>query len=394
MVNFTHNALRIMRKIKRGVTMGNPFVFSKEVGEKNFCNRKNEIKELLGFARSSQNVMIFSQRRFGKTSLIKEVIKRAKKENILTVYVDLYAALSETHLVKIYSEAVSNSLLSKTEKAFKNAGKLFKQLRPLLTHDDEGKPIFRVDIDKSKTISLFEDVIESVNRTVEKKKKKAIIVFDEFQQLGQFKNDRAEKILRTHIQKHQNIAYFFMGSKKHLIIDMFNNINRPFYKLAAPYPLEKIPKEELVIFISEKFENTGRKIDKESASLIVDVCESHPYYVQYLCHVVWENTKTGERINSDIIKEGINVLLKRTSPTYEATWTLLTTKQKKVMETIAKMSEEDKMFSAEIIDRFDLGALSSLQRSLESLIDKDLIDKEKDKYAIVDLFLKKWIRSL
>ena len=97
---------------KIGGTVENPFVFSKEVGDKNGCNRKKEIKELLGFARSSQNAMIFSQRRFGKTSLIKEVLKRAKKEGILTVYVDLYAVLSEEQLVKSYSEAVSNSLLS------------------------------------------------------------------------------------------------------------------------------------------------------------------------------------------------------------------------------------------------------------------------------------------
>ena len=373
--------------------MDNPFVFSKEVGEENFCNRKKEIKELLGFARSSQNAMIFSQRRFGKTSLIKEVLKRVKKEGILTVYVDLYAVLSETQFVKSYSEAVSNSLLSKTERAFKNAGQLFRQLQPVLTHDDEGKPVFRVDIDRAKTIPLLEDVIDSVKRTVEKKRKKAVIVFDEFQQIGEFKNDRVEKTLRTHIQKHQDISYFFMGSKKHLITDMFNNTNRPFYKLAAPYPLKKIKKEELVTFISKKFKNEGRKIDKETASSIVDICEHHPYYVQYLCYIIWENTKTGEAIDRGKVETGINVLLEWTSPTYEATWGLLTTKQKKVLETIAKMSEEEKMFSAELIDRFALGTPSSLQRSLKSLVDKDLVDKEKDKYTIIDLFLKKWINK-
>ncbi|MFH1847105.1 MAG: ATP-binding protein [Candidatus Omnitrophota bacterium] len=373
--------------------MRNPFVFSKEVEGKNFCNRKKEIKELSGFVRSSQNVMIFSQRRFGKTSLIKEVLRQARKEGILTVYVDLYAVLSEEQLVKAYSEAVSNSLLSKTEKAFKNAGKLFKQLQPVLTHDDEGKPVFKVDIDRAKTIPLLEDVIDSANRTVEKKRKKAVIVFDEFQQIGQFKNDRAEKILRTHIQKHQNISYFFMGSKKHLIMDMFNNTNRPFYKLAAPYPLKKIGKTELVVFISEKFKNEEKRIDEDTASSIIEICECHPYYVQYLCYVIWENTKTGEIINCGKVADGIKVLLEWTSPTYEATWGLLTTKQKKVMETVAKMSEEEKIFSAEVINRFGLGAPSSLQRSLKSLIDKDLVDKENDKYTIIDLFFKKWINK-
>ncbi|MFH1394658.1 MAG: hypothetical protein ABIH09_00675, partial [Candidatus Omnitrophota bacterium] len=90
---------------------------------------------------------------------------------------------------------------------------------------------------------------------------------------------------------------------------------------------------------------------------------------------------------------GVKILLEWTSPTYEATWSLLTTQQKKVMETIAQMSEEEKMFSAELINRFGLGTPSSLQRSLKSLIDKDLIDKEKDKYTIIDLFLKKWIKK-
>ncbi len=378
---------------KKGDTVKNPFVFSKEVRDKDFCNRKKEIKDLLGFARSSQNVMIFSQRRFGKTSLVKEVLKRARKEGLLTVYVDLYASLSEEQLVKSYSEAVSNSLLSKTEKAFKNAGKLFKQLQPVLTHDDEGKPVFKVDVDLSKTIPLFEDVIDSVNRAVEKKRKKAVIVFDEFQQIGQFKNDRAEKVLRTHIQKHQNISYFFMGSKKHLIIDMFNNTNRPFYRLAAPYPLKKIKEEELTAFISKKFKDEERKINKETAASIVGICESHPYYVQYLCYIIWENTKTGEMIDSDKVAAGIKVLLEWTSPTYEATWSLLTTKQKKVLEAIAKMSEEEKMFSAELISRFGLGTPSSLQRSLKSLIDKDIVDREKDKYTIIDLFLKRWINK-
>jgi len=374
--------------------VGNPFVFSKEVSEKNFCNRKKEIKELSGFARSSQNAMIFSQRRFGKTSLVKEVLRKVGSEGILTVYVDLYAALSEQQLVKIYSEAVTNSLLNKTEKAFKNAGRLFKQLQPVLTHNDEGKPVFKVDVDRAKTIPLLEDVIASTNRIVEKKKKKAVVVFDEFQQVGQFKTDRAEKILRTHMQKHQNISYFFMGSKKHLIIDMFNNMNRPFYKLATPYPLKKIKKEELVVFISGKFNRNGRKTDKGTASWIVDMCECHPYYVQYLCYIIWENTKTGELIRHDKVEDGINTLLEWALPTYEATWDLLTIKQKKVLEAISNMSEKEKMFSADLINRFGLGTPSSLQLSLKSLVDKELVDKENDKYSIVDLFFKKWINKM
>ena len=54
--------------------MDNPFVYGKEVSGCNFCNRKSEIKELCRDAINSQNVIIFSQRRLGKTSLIREVL--------------------------------------------------------------------------------------------------------------------------------------------------------------------------------------------------------------------------------------------------------------------------------------------------------------------------------
>ena len=59
--------------------MKNPFIYGKEVSGANFCNRKKEIKELCCNAHNSQNVIIFSQRRFGKTSLIKEVMKKERK---------------------------------------------------------------------------------------------------------------------------------------------------------------------------------------------------------------------------------------------------------------------------------------------------------------------------
>ncbi|MEA2081432.1 MAG: hypothetical protein U9O97_01640 [Elusimicrobiota bacterium] len=60
----------------------NPFIYGEEVKGKYFCNRKSEIKELLRDIKNSQNITIFSPRRFGKTSLIKEVLR--KTEGLLT----------------------------------------------------------------------------------------------------------------------------------------------------------------------------------------------------------------------------------------------------------------------------------------------------------------------
>ena len=80
--------------------MKNPFAYGKEVSGENFCNRKEEIKELSQDVNNSQNVIIFSQRRFGKTSLIKEVLRRCKAKGVIVVYVDLYSVLTEEDFVQ------------------------------------------------------------------------------------------------------------------------------------------------------------------------------------------------------------------------------------------------------------------------------------------------------
>ena len=53
----------------------NPFIYGEEVSGEYFCDREEEIKELLRDIENSQNVIIFSPRRYGKTSLIKEVLR-------------------------------------------------------------------------------------------------------------------------------------------------------------------------------------------------------------------------------------------------------------------------------------------------------------------------------
>ena len=69
--------------------MKNPFVYGEEVTGEAFWNRGNEIKELTQDIKNGQNVIIFSTRRYGKTSLIKNALEKVRREGVLTVYGDL-----------------------------------------------------------------------------------------------------------------------------------------------------------------------------------------------------------------------------------------------------------------------------------------------------------------
>ena len=201
--------------------------------------------------------------------------------------------------------------------------------------------------------------------------------------------------MRSSIQRHENISYIFMGSKKHLISYMFNDPNKPFYKSAKSFPLGKIARRELLDFINSKFEKTGKELSEGLAEEIIETCECHPYYVQYLCHILWERTRDKIKpVDGKDFSGSLELLLERESPTYEATWDLLTVKQRQVLTALARAVQGEKLFSMIFLRKHGLGSASSVQRIIHSLTKKDLVDKEGDSYGIIDVFFKKWLLKL
>ena len=81
--------------------MENPFSYTGIVRGDAFCNRQTEQTELLKFIKGSQNVLLFSHRRYGKSSLIYKLFNRLERQRpkIDTLYVELYGTLSEKDFV-------------------------------------------------------------------------------------------------------------------------------------------------------------------------------------------------------------------------------------------------------------------------------------------------------
>jgi len=372
----------------------NPFIFDSLASNENFCNREKEIEELLGDIRSSHNVIIFSQRRYGKTSLIKKVLDLAKLEGFLTIYTDMYHILNEGDMVKVYAKALALTMEGSIEEIFQTLKTIFSSLRPKITVDADGKPEFTFGVESGRDpIMDLEEVIESVDKYTDKKGIKAAVVFDEFQRIGQLQRaHRIEGIIRGKIQSHKRISYIFMGSKKHLIFDMFSDPTRPLYGSGKMLHLEKIAPKHLKAFIINRFHLTGKHIPKEVASRLVDVCESHPYYTQYVSHSLWEITPLNYSITDIDLQNAIDLTISRISPRYESIWELLPLRQRQALIALANMAPNERLFSGDVILKYGLASAPSFRKALKRLVDKSLVDKDRNTFSIIDIFFKKWIQ--
>ncbi|MDQ7056419.1 MAG: hypothetical protein Q9M89_08215 [Persephonella sp.] len=140
-----------------------------------------------------------------------------------------------------------------------------------------------------------------------------------------------EKEIRTVIQNHgRNISYLFSGSKKSILTQIFSDKSRPFYKSVKKLPLKEIPLEEWIPFIQNKFEKTGKKIDKETIKEVFGICRGFPYYIQHICYVLWEVSK--EKVKEEDLDYAVNLVLEREEDSFWEEWSNLPPTQKKSLE--------------------------------------------------------------
>ena len=116
--------------------MQNPFAYSNYVTGESFCNRKKELSELLKYIKGSQNVLLYSHRRYGKSSLIRQLFREVqnKKLNIGTMYVELYGTISEKDFITRTFQGL-NQLESNFERLLKSVSKAIKNIKLNLSID-------------------------------------------------------------------------------------------------------------------------------------------------------------------------------------------------------------------------------------------------------------------
>jgi hypothetical protein len=375
--------------------MENPFTYGGVVGNGAFCNRVQELADLQQTMLSAGRCFVFAERRMGKTSLIRQALTKLPVRRCLPVYIDLWPTDGSASFASATARALALASETKAGKLLDLARSLFSRLRPSVTVDDRGQPTVEFGID---AINASEpdlgEVLEAPQKVARRAKKTVVVVFDEFQQITQYDNDLTERQLRSSIQHHKNVAYLFVGSRKHLLQNMFLDQSRPLYRAAAHYPLGPIATDHWQPFIASRFRKAKKRISKQCIARICEQTQGHPFYTQHLCHVLWSMLGPGDSVEEVSINRAVSELLRRESHAYVTLWETLTKNEQRLLRGLAASDVSPKPFSSEFTRRYGLRSASNSQRAVESLLQKDVIDREEASYIIVDRFLRLWLREL
>jgi len=374
----------------------NPFVYGKVARGASFTDREAEIEELIADIASGQNVIIFSPRRYGKTSLILEVLDRVKEEGSLTVYLDLFKVTSKEAFIAAYAKEIARLYRGGIRSMLRKVRALLPRLVPkVVVRSEETGVEMEFEFDpRAEKAPLLDDLFEAVATISSQQGKGAVVVFDEFQEIAGWDEDnQVERQMRAHFQLHESASYIFIGSKRHLMQELFQNKNRPFYRFGKHFPLGKIPRDEFAKFIQRCFKKTGFQVAPEAIDEILKITEDHPYYTQLLSHILWARLREEKEITKEDVHQGVQEIFLRESHAFHDLWDLLPLKARQLLVALAKESSGVRLYSNSFLQRHNLGSASSVQRAVERLQEEEILEKVDGEYQYTDVFFKRWIQE-
>lgn len=371
----------------------NPFLYSGEASGENFWDRERERKELKRDIIDCQKVVVYSKRRMGKTSLVKEVLKNLSQNQFVTAYIDLYPTNSVEDFIDRYASGISQAVRGPLDRALMEIKSILKSFTPALTVDDEGKPVFKIDFGrKVKKESLLDEVLDAFPAYCGKKGKQGVLVLDEFQQIASYdKKIKIEATIRSHFQGHNDVSYIFLGSKKHLLMEIFSAPNRPFYHSAKMFPLEDIERKTAIECVMKRFVKTKCKISPCIAEFLVGQAENNIYYTQKLSHAVWNIAIANDRVvDEKRVEEAFRSIVLENADYFRSMCELLTQHQLGALKVAANLKYGDKVFSKDFLKDHNWQR-DSLKQALDALVDKDIMSRDNGFYKIDDIFFRNWL---
>ena len=372
--------------------MESPFQFGKIVSGLSFTDRAKYLEILKHNLLSGISTILISPRRWGKSSLVKKCIRDNFSLNVQyrVVMIDLFKIRTEEEFFQVYAEQLLKSVSSKPAEIIEHAKAFFKKLVPKITISTDSANDFSFSFDIKELVRNRIEILDLAEKIAETKNLKIIFCIDEFQNIDRYTNTEAiQRELRASWQNHNRVTYCLYGSKRHMMRDMFNTSERPFYRFGDVIFLEKIEKHYWNTFIVESFARTGKKISEEFSNWVAEKMNMHPYYVQHLSHIVW--TLTERVVTAEILARAEKQIIETNMPFLLNEYESLSSGQINLLKAVC--AGESRLNSVEVLQTYKLGTSGNASKNKKTLEAQDVIDITQKGIEFIDPVFELWFKG-
>jgi hypothetical protein len=220
-------------------------------------------------------------------------------------------------------------------------------------------------------------------------------VLDEFQEISPIKG--LEGKLRNCLQMlDSTLPVIALGSKQHLLTQIFESPRKPFYKWGFSVELNPIAYEEYHDYMQSRFEVRSKQISLEASKYLQDRMKRVPESINRLCEHLLVNASI-KAITNESIDSAIRKITEDSQSIYSHLFVQFSSKERQVLVSVASFGA-----LTEPTGRKSLASMPNISKSQVPVLLKKILDTgtlgtrpSKDgalEYFIEDSFFEDYIR--
>lgn len=225
---------------------------------------------------------------------------------------------------------------------------------------------------------LYEEYKEDINGV--------FLFFDEFQIIKELGNDLTNFLwyMRSYIQKQNNVSYVFSGSMsvKDSLIEEIAGSNGAFGGRILTIEIKAFSHETTRNYLNEKAEYL--KFTDDGFDQFYECTKGVPFYINVFGNLLPKNIT----LDSDSVKENFIKFLPILASHFSNSWFRLNLQQQKILTTLL----DGPLNKSGIAKKLNVTS-GAIGRSLNTLLDKGLVEMENMQYYVPNSVFIAWLKN-
>lgn len=366
----------------------NPFITYGYESAEYFCDRKSETKEMVTMLANGNHVALISPRRMGKTGLIHHCFSQQEiQDRYNTFLIDIYATKNLQDMVYRMGQAIVGRLKPRGQSAIDGFLRFVTSLRTGISFDGQGNASWNIGIGDIKSPEF---TLEEIFNYLKMADKRCIVAIDEFQAIANYPERNVEELMRTYVQQCRNAVFVFSGSQKSMMSEMFSSPARPFYQSVSLMFLKPVALTEYETFAKGHFEKAGKQIADGVMGTIYERFDGVTWYLQKVLNQLFA---TSDNACIGDVDRAVRQIIGQNEEAYKDILYQLTARQRDLLVAVSREGKARQITGTPFIRHHHLTSASSVQKSAQSLVDRQLLTHHQGIYEVYDKFLSEWLHE-
>lgn len=352
-----------------------PFPYQGPLEPGQVHGRDNLVGDLVERVTARRVTALLGPRRYGKTSVLREVAARCSE--LSTVWVDLFEVASIADVAIRFDTALASAPEPFAIAAGQMAAAVSLNLGVIkveMSRPPRARP------DPAASFSLLLDVLVQGSL-----RSPTLLVLDEFSSMAAV--DGATGTLRTALQHHyREMGIVFAGSHPSMMRAMFTERAQPFFGQADLVDTPPLELGALAGIIADGFNASGRRAGV-AGSAVAEFTAGHPQRAMQLADACWRGTPPGESCDQPRFGEALGEVRAALDEPMERILAGYERGERAVLRAVAHGGG---LYGSEA-ELLDLSA-GAAGHARQVLLDRGDLILRQDRLTIVDPFMGDWLR--